>query len=186
MRRATSWFCAERFASAKSRKAIPFWAVIAPFASLPPRRPFRRGGIFYIRPFSAYFFTLVIVLFCLLENYPVFFQKKACIFLWMCYNKSRSGGLAQLVRAPASHAGGLGFESLVLHHKPQLLSRLWFFVFVLQSKCGRASSKGNALPFSMAALLSHKLPPKPAGLWGACRFSGGYSAILFLGVLYWF
>src|SRR5699024_6559417 len=25
------------------------------------------------------------------------------------------GGLAQLVRAPASHAGGLGFESLILH-----------------------------------------------------------------------
>ena len=28
----------------------------------------------------------------------------------------RFGGLAQLVRAPASHAGGLGFESLILHH----------------------------------------------------------------------
>ena len=27
----------------------------------------------------------------------------------------RFGGLAQLVRAPASHAGGLGFESLILH-----------------------------------------------------------------------
>ena len=29
----------------------------------------------------------------------------------------RLGGLAQLVRAPASHAGGLGFESLILHHQ---------------------------------------------------------------------
>ena len=31
----------------------------------------------------------------------------------------RFGGLAQLVRAPASHAGGLGFESLILHHIPR-------------------------------------------------------------------
>ena len=160
MRRATSWFCAERPASAKSRKAILFGAVIAPFASFPPRRPFRRGGIFYIRPFSAYFFTLIIVLFCLSENYPVFFQKKACIFLWLCYNKSRSGGLAQLVRAPASHAGGLGFESLVLHHKPQLLSRLWFFVFVLQSKCGRASPQGECPAFFYGRITFTQAAPK--------------------------
>ena len=32
-------------------------------------------------------------------------------------NTFRFGGLAQLVRAPASHAGGLGFESLILHSK---------------------------------------------------------------------
>ena len=31
-------------------------------------------------------------------------------------HKTKYGGLAQLVRAPASHAGGLGFESLILHH----------------------------------------------------------------------
>ena len=36
-------------------------------------------------------------------------------------NRSRSyGGLAQLVRAPASHAGGHWFESSSLHHKNPL------------------------------------------------------------------
>ena len=60
-------------------------------------------------------------------------KRKSVIFLklglafWQrpCYNnhvpvrnaqsKTKYGGLAQLVRAPASHAGGLGFESLILH-----------------------------------------------------------------------
>ena len=160
MRRATSWFCAERPASAKSRKAILFGAVIAPFASFPPRRPFRRGGIFYIRPFSAYFFTLIIVLFCLSENYPVFFQKKACIFLWLCYNKSRSGGLAQLVRAPASHAGGLGFESLVLHHKPQLLSRLWFFCFCFAKQMRQGIFQGGCPAFFYGRITFTQAAPK--------------------------
>ena len=38
------------------------------------------------------------------------------MFQFGAYNTSEYGGLAQLVRAPASHAGGLGFESLILHH----------------------------------------------------------------------
>ena len=37
-------------------------------------------------------------------------------FQFGAHNTSEYGGLAQLVRAPASHAGGLGFESLILHH----------------------------------------------------------------------
>ena len=46
----------------------------------------------------------------------------ACFFSKLCYNKRRKfrstkyGGLAQLVRAPASHAGGRWFESISLHH----------------------------------------------------------------------
>ncbi len=31
--------------------------------------------------------------------------------------KKRKGGLAQLARAPALHAGGQEFESLILHNK---------------------------------------------------------------------
>ena len=30
---------------------------------------------------------------------------------------ANSGGLAQLARAPALHAGGHGFESLILHRR---------------------------------------------------------------------
>ena len=48
----------------------------------------------------------------------------------------RFGGLAQLVRAPASHAGGLGFESLILHHTVRTRTRFFtkkgsgtFFVY---------------------------------------------------------
>jgi hypothetical protein len=33
------------------------------------------------------------------------------------YLKSESGGLAQLARAPALHAGGQGFDSLILHKR---------------------------------------------------------------------
>ena len=52
---------------------------------------------------------------------PIFLQKIekrglhsvfGCVIILLFPN----GGLAQLVRAPASHAGGLGFESLILHH----------------------------------------------------------------------
>jgi hypothetical protein len=39
--------------------------------------------------------------------------------------KQRIGRVAQLVRAPASHAGGLGFESLRAHHPFQGCSRLY-------------------------------------------------------------
>ena len=41
----------------------------------------------------------------------------ACISENMCYNSPCYGGLAQLVRAPASHAGGHWFESSSLHHR---------------------------------------------------------------------
>ena len=51
-------------------------------------------------------------------------------------NTSKYGGLAQLVRAPASHAGGLGFESLILHHTVRTRTRFFmkkgsgtFFVY---------------------------------------------------------
>src|SRR5699024_526178 len=56
-------------------------------------------------------------LFCPPANFFAFAPKKGLHFA-----HSRAiivafpfGGLAQLVRAPASHAGGLGFESLILH-----------------------------------------------------------------------
>ena len=51
-------------------------------------------------------------------------------------HKTKYGGLAQLVRAPASHAGGLGFESLILHHTVRTRTRFFmrkgsgtFFVY---------------------------------------------------------
>ena len=75
----------------------------------------------------------------------------------------RFGGLAQLVRAPASHAGGLGFESLILHHTVRTRTR--FFTkkgsgtfFVYRRFCGRTTQSikrakagyhydGGILPF---------------------------------------
>ena len=58
------------------------------------------------------------------------------------------GGLAQLVRAPASHAGGLGFESLILHHTVR--TRTQFFTkkgsgtfFVYRKFCGRTTRNGK-------------------------------------------
>ena len=58
------------------------------------------------------------------------------------------GGLAQLVRAPASHAGGLGFESLILHHTVR--TRTQFFTrkgsgtfFVYRRFCGRTTRNGK-------------------------------------------
>ena len=81
-------------------------------------------------------------------------KRKSVIFLklglafWQrpCYNnhvpvrsaqsKTKYGGLAQLVRAPASHAGGLGFESLILHQTVRTRTRFFtkkgsgtFFVY---------------------------------------------------------
>ena len=44
-------------------------------------------------------------------------------FQFGAHNTSEYGGLAQLVRAPASHAGGLGFESLILHHTVRTRTR---------------------------------------------------------------
>mgnify|MGYP000153901196 CR=1 FL=1 len=77
----------------------------------------------------------------------------------------RFGGLAQLVRAPASHAGGLGFESLILHHTVRTRTR--FFMkkgsgtfFVYRKFCGRTTQSvkrakagyhydGGILPFAL-------------------------------------
>ena len=77
----------------------------------------------------------------------------------------RFGGLAQLVRAPASHAGGLGFESLILHHTVRTRTR--FFTrkgsgtfFVYRRFCGRTTQSvkrakagyhynGGILPFAL-------------------------------------
>lgn len=60
----------------------------------------------------------------------------------------RFGGLAQLVRAPASHAGGLGFESLILHHTVRTRTR--FFMkkgsgtfFVYKRFCGGSMQNGK-------------------------------------------
>ena len=60
----------------------------------------------------------------------------------------RFGGLAQLVRAPASHAGGLGFESLILHHTVRTRTR--FFMkkglgtfFVYRKFCGKSTQSGK-------------------------------------------
>ena len=60
----------------------------------------------------------------------------------------RFGGLAQLVRAPASHAGGLGFESLILHHTVRTRTR--FFMkkgsgtfFVYKRFCGESTQSGK-------------------------------------------
>ena len=88
-------------------------------------------------------------------------KRKSVIFLklglafWQrpCYNnhvpvrsaqsKTKYGGLAQLVRAPASHAGGLGFESLILHHTVRTRTRFFtrkgsgtFFVYRRFCVCG--------------------------------------------------
>ena len=52
--------------------------------------------------------------------------------IWFVYtNGARCGGLAQLVRAPASHAGGHWFESSSLHQKVPDFARNQelFFVF---------------------------------------------------------
>ena len=60
----------------------------------------------------------------------------------------RFGGLAQLVRAPASHAGGLGFESLILHHTVRTRTR--FFTkkgsgtfFVYRRFCDESTQSGK-------------------------------------------
>ena len=69
-------------------------------------------------------------------------------FQFGTHNTSEYGGLAQLVRAPASHAGGLGFESLILHHIVRTRTR--FFTrkgsgtfFVYRRFCGRTTRNGK-------------------------------------------
>lgn len=47
---------------------------------------------------------------------------------------SSYGELAQLARAPALHAGGQGFESLILHHilvKAHLNAEFWLYAFYI-------------------------------------------------------
>ena len=46
---------------------------------------------------------------------PAFSTKKSAVTPRT--SKPNNGGLAQLVRAPASHAGGHWFESSILHHE---------------------------------------------------------------------
>ena len=90
----------------------------------------------------------------------------------------RFGGLAQLVRAPASHAGGLGFESLILHHTVRTRTR--FFMkkgsgtfFVYKRFCRGSMQNGKQervkagyhydsgiLPFALGSL-SERQPPAP-------------------------
>ena len=60
----------------------------------------------------------------------------------------RFGGLAQLVRAPASHAGGLGFESLILHHtvrtRTQFSMRKGLGTFFVYKRfCGGSMQNGK-------------------------------------------
>ena len=73
----------------------------------------------------------------------------------------RFGGLAQLVRAPASHAGGLGFESLILHHTVRTRTR--FFMkkgsgtFCLSEVCVCDSNKHPSGAFEQ----QNRLPGNP-------------------------
>ena len=86
-------------------------------------------------------------------------------FQFGAHNTSEYGGLAQLVRAPASHAGGLGFESLILHHTVRTRTRFFmkkgsgtFFVYrrfcertTRNSKRAKAGYHrgGGILPFAL-------------------------------------
>ena len=69
-------------------------------------------------------------------------------FQFGAHNTNKYGGLAQLVRAPASHAGGLGFESLILHHTVR--TRTQFSMrkgsgtfFVYPRFCGKSTQSGK-------------------------------------------
>lgn len=55
--------------------------------------------------------------FCIFANWGLHLYKDHAIIITFRAHGTPTeyGGLAQLVRAPASHAGGLGFESLILH-----------------------------------------------------------------------
>ena len=86
-------------------------------------------------------------------------------FQFGAHNPSEYGGLAQLVRAPASHAGGLGFESLILHHTVRTRTRFFMkkgsgTLFVYRKFCGRTTQSvkrakagyhydGGILPFAL-------------------------------------
>ena len=49
------------------------------------------------------------------KNNEVIFRPLYCFAIYLKYNHTFDGGLAQLARAPALHAGGQRFESVILH-----------------------------------------------------------------------
>ncbi len=53
-----------------------------------------------------------------------------CAIILVLFRLKHPGELAQLARAPALHAGGQGFESLILHHLKldQIFSWFGFFI----------------------------------------------------------
>ena len=107
----------------------------------------------------------------------------------------RFGGLAQLVRAPASHAGGLGFESLILHHTVRTRTR--FFTkkgsgtfFVYRRFCERTTRNSKRaktgyhrgdgiLPF---VLRDQGRFVRTWSSYQGCSFIGGYGI---LGLINW-
>ena len=66
------------------------------------------------------------------------FRKVLTTWKCVCYNLfvfwKRRGGLAQLARASALHAGGRGFESHILHHLEMNRTRDSSFFYVLRVK----------------------------------------------------
>ena len=60
---------------------------------------------------------------CNMGSIPVRVTKSA-----LRWGADKQGGLAQLVRAPASHAGGHWFESSSLHHEKSSPCRVGFFL----------------------------------------------------------
>ena len=116
-------------------------------------------------------------------------------FQFGTHNTSEYGGLAQLVRAPASHAGGLGFESLILHQTVRTRTR--FFTrkgsgtfFVYRRFCGRTTRNGKRakagyhhdggiLPF---ALRNQVRFVRTWSSYQGCSFIGGYGI---LGLINW-
>ncbi len=61
-------------------------------------------------------FLLFLYSLFLLEELFDFFEKSLTIFIFVDIIFDVYGELAQLARASALHAGGQGFESLILHH----------------------------------------------------------------------
>lgn len=52
-----------------------------------------------------------------------------CAIILVLFRLKHPGELAQLARAPALHAGGQGFESLILHHDELSLEFQGFLFF---------------------------------------------------------
>ena len=108
-----------------------------------------------------------------------FFSLHAIICLF------RFGGLAQLVRAPASHAGGLGFESLILHHQKNpntsmclgsflfemaylAFRRLWMKCSALAGLPSEANQKTRQVYPERGCTCFFAIPPASAGRWEFC------------------